>query len=173
MFTKVTLAGKHFFPVFLFIAIILASCSDNNVPTTPNNPPNTFCDVSGAFNMYYKGQGSIFGLVNPYGVMANTFYKDSTGKIYYMGINVYFKGGVNKTGTFNFIGKADPNLDDYAVSYFQTGEGAEKKTFISYNGSITITELTSGKFIATFSFSAQDEKQNTVIIKNGKLEIID
>ena len=173
MITMNNITGKFFFPVIFLISFAFYSCSDNNVPTTPNYPPNTFCDITGDYNMAYKGQGTVFGLNNPFGIMVNTFYKDSTGKIYYLGINVYFKDGNYNTGTFSFVGKTDPNLNDYAVGYFETGVGANKQTFITYSGEVKIDEITLTKFKGTFNFLAKDTGGNSIMVKNGTVEIID
>lgn len=164
------LYGKLAFPFLFVISIFLVSCSDNNVPTTPNYPPNVFAEVSGSFEVKYKGQGRLFLLSNPEGIMMNSFFRDSMGTDYYMGVNIYFLDGILKTGKYPIVDKAD-TLQNYAVAFFETGKDNDKKTFISYSGEIDIKEITQNKIIADFEFLAKNAGGSTVMIKNGYMSI--
>jgi len=168
---KITIFGKFVFPIFIMLfSLVLAACSDSDAPITPNYPPNIFAKVSGTYNLDYKGQGKLFLLEDPHGIMITSFYKDSTGKQFYLGLNLYFTEGELTTGTFPIVEKQD-TAAIYAVTFFETGKDDDKQTFISYSGEITVTEIADDKLKATFHFLAKDKNNNSVMIENGSLYI--
>lgn len=155
------------------ILLLLVSCSNgNDVPTTPNYPPNIFADVSGSYNMHYKGLGKLFMINSPSnGIMITSFYTDSLGKTYYLGLNVYFPEGKLTTGTFPIVSQAPDSSKIYGVAFFEVGNASYKQTFISYSGEITISDISNVKIETTFKFLAKDSEKNSVMIENGSLLI--
>ncbi len=154
-----------------FLILITGCNDDSNVPTTPNYPPNIFADVSGAYNLNYKGLGKLFITETPkYGAVITSFYTDSIGTTYYLGLNIYFPKGELTTGTFPIVDKPD-TTNIYAAAFFETGKDDNKRTFLSYSGEITITEVSNVKIRATFKFLAKDAGGNNVMIENGNLYI--
>jgi len=162
--------GKQVFPIFIVLLMFIVACSDSNAPITPNYPPNIFAKVSGTYNLDYKGQGKLFLLEEPHGIMITSFYKDSTGKEFYLGINLYFTKGELTTGTFPIVNKQG-TVEIYAVTFLETGKDDKKQTFISHSGEITVTEIADNKLRATFHFLAKDDNNNSVMIEDGSLYI--
>ncbi|GEM_PF-2576712 len=155
------------------ILLLLVACSkSNDVPTTPNYPPNIFADVSGSYNLHYKGFAELFIINSPSnGIMITSSYTDSLGKTYYLGLNVYFPEGKLTTGTFPMVSQAPDSSKIYAVAFFEAGKLSYKQTFISYSGEITISNISNDNISATFKFLAKDSDKNSVMIENGSLLI--
>ncbi len=168
---KIFVSGIAF--VMLFLLLLNACSNDSDVPTTPNYPPNIFADVSGAYKLSYKGLGKLFITEEPkYGVVITSFYTDSVGATYYIGLNIYFPKGELTTGTFPIVDKPD-TTNIYAAAFFETGKDSDKRTFLSYSGEVTITEVTNDRIRATFKFLAKDDGGNNVMIENGNLYIVE
>ena len=166
---------KYFLGIVMtFFVLLIVSCSDNNEsPIIPNYPPNIFADVSGTYNLHYTGQGKLFITNTPkYGIVITSFYNDSLGHTYYLGLNIYFPEGELTTGKFPITAQPDTS-QIYAGSFFEASVNGGKQTFFSYSGEVTVTEITKDKIKAIFKFLAKDSVGNSVMVDNGSLNLIE
>ncbi len=166
---KRRIIGKIVFPIFvIYLLIAFVACSDSNAPIVSNEPPNTFADVSGRYELDYRGLAKLFIITEPNGLTISTKHQDSTGRKIYLGMNVYFPKGKTPLGTFPIVSKKDTHTI-YAIAFFQVNN----QLFISHSGEMSITKLINDKLKATFHFLAKDTSGNSVMIKNGNINIIE
>lgn len=159
---------KTLFLIAVFI-LVGASCSEQPSVAPPTNP-NVTANVTGAVEIGYSGTGRVTtGIVNGWytlqlpssGVISNTRYS--------VGIFIFYAGGQEKSGTFQFTEKPTTLQEDHAFGTFEIGE-KNRKVFNSISGYVKIDTIVGTNVFGSFSFVARDpESGDTVVLSNGRI----
>ena len=159
----------------ILICCLVGACSDNNAPTKPNYPPNVFAGISGAYDVNFKGLGTLYVVTSPHnGISVNASFTDSLGVSHFLFLNIYYMDNVEKTGKFYFLSKPDTATSDYAIGVYQMGEGNTKKLFSSYTGEINVEKISGTSIKGSFNLYAKESSSGSnVFISNGTFDISD
>lgn len=159
---------KTLFLIAVFI-LVVASCSEQSSVAPPTNP-NITANVTGAVEIGYSGTGRVttatvkewYTLQLPSsGVISNTRYS--------IGIFIFYAGGQEKSGTFQFIENPTTLQEDHAFGTFEIGE-SNRKVFKSISGFVKIDTIVGTSVVGSFSFVAHDpESGDTVVVSNGRI----
>jgi hypothetical protein len=155
--------------IVAFVLIIGSGCSEQPSVAPPTNP-NVTANVTGAVEIGYAGTGRVttavvsgwYTLQLPSsGIISNTRYS--------VGIFIFYAGGQEKSGTFQFVENPTTLQEDHAFATFEIGE-SNRKIFKSISGSVKIDTIVGTRVSGSFSFVARHpESGDTVVVSNGRI----
>lgn len=154
--------------------LIIGACDKKDTaPIVPNYPPDVYANITGAMNFRFAGKAQIFNETdNLYGLQIIASNKDTNGVVAWLGIFVYFKDRLEKTGEFAFSSNKDSANVDNSFGYVQVGKDDSKKLYISYKGVLKISQITSKGITGTFSFTGKEQNSGSdLFINDGQFNI--
>ncbi|MCX7880049.1 MAG: hypothetical protein N2517_05255 [Ignavibacteria bacterium] len=150
--------------------VILISC-ENPVPNSPSSLANITADISGVINTEYSGSGRVTNSIIKGYLVLNLGTSTNVGEEKHMlGIFLFFKDNLEKTGKFPFVESDTVVSTDCAIGSFSVWSGGtKKKEYISESGIVEITKIEGTVVKGTFWFKAKNASGEQIEVKNGTI----